>query len=470
MDKSSRKIYPLYVSIDLVLIGLSFYLSYIFRYRFLDKILNIENFPNVKGYVFIFILWAVFMVVMFKNRNLYATNRSLTIPKEISKVVVSIGYVSVLMGTVIFFTKANFFSRWVFFGSFLSLCIFLNTSRVIKRLVLRRLIVKGFHNINILIVGAGKVGRIILDESRKAFWWGFKVVGFLDDNVQGKVENAAVLGKIENFKDIAKRYFVDEVIITIPSAAQVITKLKKEAKELRLGVKEVPENFQDFLSSIDITHLGLIPLISYKERIHHPAEFFAKRAFDFIVSLIMLILLLPFLIIIAFWVKLDSQGAVFYIDRRVGFKGKTFGCYKFRSMVKNAEKLKEKLLDKNEVKDGIIFKIKDDPRVTRAGRFLRRFSLDELPQLLNVLKGDMNLVGPRPPKVCEIEEYKNEHMQRLAIRPGITGLSQIRGRSELTFRKWVKWDMWYINNWSFGLDLLILWWTIPAVLKGKGAY
>jgi lipopolysaccharide/colanic/teichoic acid biosynthesis glycosyltransferase len=139
-------------------------------------------------------------------------------------------------------------------------------------------------------------------------------------------------------------------------------------------------------------------------------------------------------------------------------------------MVADADTQKAKLVEKNEVKDGVIFKIKQDPRVTKVGRFLRRHSLDELPQLVNVLMGDMSLVGPRPPLADEVAKYSHVHMQRLSIRPGMTGLSQVRGRSELTFTRWVKWDLWYINNWSIGLDLQILWRTIPAVIKGDGAY
>jgi len=139
-------------------------------------------------------------------------------------------------------------------------------------------------------------------------------------------------------------------------------------------------------------------------------------------------------------------------------------------MIKDADKLKGQLLEKNEVCDGIIFKIKKDPRVTRTGRFLRRYSLDELPQLFNVLKGDMSLIGPRPPTIDEVQKYTYLQMQRLSVRPGITGLSQVKGRSTLTFRRWVKWDLWYVNNWSFGLDLRILWWTVPVVFKGQGAY
>ena len=139
-------------------------------------------------------------------------------------------------------------------------------------------------------------------------------------------------------------------------------------------------------------------------------------------------------------------------------------------MVDDAEKKKEQLLQKNEIRDGVIFKIKKDPRITRVGRFLRRYSFDELPQLFNVLRGDMSLVGPRPFPIDESARFKYRHMPRLNMRPGITGLPQVKGRSELSFHQWVKWDLWYIHNWSFRLDLQILLWTIPAVLKGKGAY
>jgi lipopolysaccharide/colanic/teichoic acid biosynthesis glycosyltransferase len=158
------------------------------------------------------------------------------------------------------------------------------------------------------------------------------------------------------------------------------------------------------------------------------------------------------------------------MQKRVGLKGQFFKLYKFRSMVNNADHLKVNLLSKNEVKDGIIFKIRNDPRITRVGRFIRKYSLDELPQLFNIIKGDMSLVGPRPPTPDEVEKYKDNEMDRLSVKPGITGLAQIKGRSDLSFYHWMRWDYWYINNWSLALDLRIMWLTAPVVLKGKGAY
>ena len=194
----------------------------------------------------------------------------------------------------------------------------------------------------------------------------------------------------------------------------------------------------------------------------------APEVLSVFLSVIFLIVLAPLFLAIALIIKIDSKGPVFYIDKRVGLKNNSFNFFKFRSMIMDAKLMKSDLLDKNQVKDGVIFKILDDPRITKAGKFLRKYSLDELPQLFNVIKGDMGLVGPRPPLEEEVKKYSFDHMQRLSIRPGMTGLSQVKARTELSFRKWVRMDIWYMNHWSFGFDTKILWWTLIAVLKGKG--
>lgn len=473
MIKSSRSIYPLYIFIDISIIVLIFGLFYIFRYNSFSSIVNSIHLPNPKEYLFIFSLWGIFINISFTRKGLCATDRSLTIPREISKVAMSIFSASILISAVIFFAQYKFFSRAVFFNSFSALLIFLTSWRVIKRLILRQLISKGFHNINVLIIGAGRVGRLAAEVLHKNPWWGLRVAGFLDDKVEkvaGSMAVTAVLGKLRDFPAVIKRYFIDEVIITIPSEKKTVSELIDYVKKSRVGMRIIPNNFEGPLPIVDISYLGIIPLLTYKERKHHPAEYALKRLFDFLISLFCLILLSPVLSIISVLIKLDSKGPIFYKQERVGYKGRVFNVYKFRSMVVNADVLKKDLLHRNEVKDGIIFKIKDDPRITAIGRFLRRYSIDELPQLFNVFKGNMSLVGPRPPTSDEVEKYDHNHMQRLSIRPGMTGLSQVKGRSELTFKKWVRWDLWYVNNWSFWLDFLILQWTLPTVIKGKGAY
>jgi lipopolysaccharide/colanic/teichoic acid biosynthesis glycosyltransferase len=195
-----------------------------------------------------------------------------------------------------------------------------------------------------------------------------------------------------------------------------------------------------------------------------------KRFLDLFVSLAILFFLSPIFAIIGFLIKIDSTGPVFYAQKRMGERGRIFKFYKFRSMAINSEQIKSNLLAKNEVKDGIIFKIREDPRITTVGRILRRYSIDELPQLINVIKGEMSLVGPRPFPVDESNKIGYRHIPRLNIKPGVTGLAQIKGRSDLTFKQWMRWDNWYLNNWSLGFDIKILFWTIPAILKGRGAY
>lgn len=470
MIKSFRRVYPFYILVDVVLTALIFYLSYLFRYNTQDNIFNKMSLPYFKAYSFIFILWSIFILVLFKRAGLYTTDRGLSIPKEIFKVGINIFYSTILVGSVIFFAQYSFFSRKIFLLCFILLCVILSSWRVTKRVILRKMILDGFHNINVLIIGANKIGRIIANEIQKNPFWGFRVIGFLGDIDESPNCDCVILGKPKDFSKVVKRYFIDEIIIAMFLEKRFLTDLIQQTKNMRLGIKVVPENFDEALPVLDTTHLGPIVMLTYVERRRHPAEFALKRIFDFIVSLSLLLVLSPLFVIIVILIKLNSEGPILYVQERVGFKGKTFRLYKFRSMVKDAENLKSDLLVKNEVKDGIIFKIKNDPRITKIGIFLRRYSLDELLQLINVLKGDMSLVGPRPPVPEEVEKYSHEQMERLSIRPGITCLSQVRGRSELTFYQWARWDSWYINNWSFVLDLRILLLTIPAVFRGKGAY
>jgi lipopolysaccharide/colanic/teichoic acid biosynthesis glycosyltransferase len=220
---------------------------------------------------------------------------------------------------------------------------------------------------------------------------------------------------------------------------------------------------------VQLNYLGAIPLLVYFEKNAHGADGVVKRLLDIFISGFSLILLSPLFIVIACLIKCESLGPVMYVSKRCGRKGVIFDFYKFRSMEKDADSFKEALKAKSEIK-GPIFKIRKDPRLTRVGKFLRKYSIDELPQLINVLKGNMSLVGPRPFPVEESQQIEYKHIPRLNIKPGITGLAQIKGRSDLSFSHWMRWDNWYLHNWSLGLDIKIILWTIPAVFKGKGAY
>jgi len=295
-------------------------------------------------------------------------------------------------------------------------------------------------------------------------------VGYLDDfkkEALGK-NGPQILGEISSFKQVVRREFVNKVFITTHHSGEVFLRILEEAKKLKIAVRVVPHGFELMPGEFAKYNIGFIPILEYSNMGAY-REQAGKRVLDIFAILAASILLLPIFCVLAVIIKLDSSGPVFYLSRRYGRGGRIFNMYKFRSMVRDADKSLETMKDKNEV-DGPIFKIKKDPRVTEIGKFLRKYSFDELPQLLNVLKGDMSLVGPRPLPISQVEREDIRQLKRLEVRPGITGLWQIRGRSDISFKRLVKWDIWYINNWSFWLDLNILFQTIPVVIKGKGAY
>ena len=313
------------------------------------------------------------------------------------------------------------------------------------------------------------MGLALAEEIKTFPYLGIKTIGFLDDIQTGEINGSQVLGRINDIERIINRYFVDEIYVTIPSERKIAADVIQKGTKLGRTVRIVAEHFNMPYRQVKLNYIGAIPLMTYFEKTPRASESVAKRLLDIAISGLALILLLPLFAIIACLVKLESHGSVFYVSKRSGKKGIAFNLYKFRSMVEDADSRKEILKNKSEV-EGPIFKIRKDPRLTYMGKFLRRYSIDELPQLINVLKGGMSLVGPRPFPVEESNRIEYKHIPRLNIRPGMTGLAQVKGRSDLKFNNWMRWDIWYVENWSLGLDIKILLWTIPAVLKGRGAY
>jgi len=480
MRKLDLKPNGIYVMIDLVFFVVSVYAPYIFYYNKLDFLSALQvpfalsrlNLPSLPAYSLIFLCWGIITVLVLNNCHLYSTARDYSIPKEVVLVfkAVILSCLPIVLG--IFILKIEIFSRFLLAVSVFLIFLFFSIWRIIKRLILRRMIRRGFNNINVLIVGAGHISKAIINEISLNPLLGMKICGLIDDSrdPDESVDGYKILGKTEDFEKIVRKKFVDEVFIAIPSHHAVVRDILDRGAKLGVNIKIIPESYELISGNIRLQYLGVIPLFAYYSRGIKGAVVLYKRLFDVFVSSVLLLLLSPAFIIIAIMIKIDAKGPCIYIQKRVGLKGRHFNLYKFRSMIKNADDLKPGLLDRNEVTDGIIFKIKKDPRITRIGRFLRKYSLDELPQFFNVLKGDMSLVGPRPPTLNEVTEYKNQYLERLSVKPGITGLAQIKGRSDLTFHKWMRWDSWYVNNWSFMLDLKILLQTIPVVIRSKGAY
>ena len=269
-----------------------------------------------------------------------------------------------------------------------------------------------------------------------------------------------------NLTEILKNEPVEWVIITKNEHKKHIKKIENLGLTVSFYISEV---FGELSSFVTMESAMSSPIITFHPSPPNYTELFIKYTLDRIISFILILFLFPIFILISITIKLTSKGPIIYKHKRVGLKGKLFSMLKFRTMYQNADEAKKSLNNLNKM-DKVVFKIKNDPRITKTGRFLRRFSLDELPQLFNVLKGDMSLVGPRPPLAAEVKQYEDWQRKRLAIKPGLTCTWLLRGRSDLDFEEWMRLDLEYINNWSLTLDFLILLKTIPTIISGKGAY
>ena len=324
-----------------------------------------------------------------------------------------------------------------------------------------------------LIVGAGDIGRAVMRAVFAQPYLGYRVVGFVDnDSVLGvtdigRFKALGSLSVLDNFLDAME---IHEVIVTLPwSDQQEISQLVSSCERRGVRARVVPDMFQLNLSRVSVEDLGGIPLIGLKVTRFTESGMLAKRMLDVLVSLSILPFVMPFFLLIGLLVRLESAGPIFFTQIRVGRFGKTFKIYKFRSMSVDAESQQHELSQLNQAA-APLFKIPEDPRLTWMGRWLRKSSLDELPQLINVLQGDMSIVGPRPGLPKEVDQYKQWHRQRLDVLPGITGLWQVSGRSDIAFDEMCLLDIYYIENWSLPLDVILILRTIPKVFLGRGAY
>jgi len=459
----------LYVAIDVAFILLAFYLTLLIRPQTVHFAITLQSlFSSADPFKLLFMVWTLLILFFHYTHGLYHTRREQLISREIGEVIKSTFISTLVIVVLAFLLKIQDFPRSVMILNAVVITLFCSFWRLLKRWWVNYLVSNGYNNFNTLIIGAGPTGILLANEINKQPALGLKIKGFLDDEKVGHCAQWPVLGKLEHFQEIIHREFIHKIFISGYSNQESFIKLLEIAREEGLAVRVVPQGYEYMAQDFIKFNIGIIPILEYSDiDTNHRQSF--KRAFDIILSFLLMIPLLCVFIALALLIKLDSPGPVFYQSRRYGRYGRMFNMYKFRSMVVNADELLSQLKDKNEV-DGPIFKIKKDPRITRMGAFLRRFSLDELPQILNVLKGDMSLVGPRPFPITQIEKEDLRQLRRLGIRPGITGLWQIRGRSDVSFDKLLHWDIWYIKNWSFGLDLYILLQTFPVVIKGKGAY
>jgi exopolysaccharide biosynthesis polyprenyl glycosylphosphotransferase len=350
-------------------------------------------------------------------------------------------------------------------GVFLALCI----ERLGLRTMLRVARSQGYNLRYFLIVGSGLRAREICEELSLQAYWGIRVRGQVSTG--GKEETSSplveIVGHLNELENILERHVVDGVFFVVEEISPPDFQAALECCR-RLGIEAMVdlhplEEMRGYLRLSEFAHSPLL-IIGQNRLDGHRA--ILKRSFDLLISSGALLMASPLMLMIALLIKLSSPGGVLFRQQRVGMNGRRFTMFKFRTMVDGAEGLRGGMAEQNEM-DGPVFKMRNDPRITRLGHYLRRLSLDELPQLCNVVAGHMSLVGPRPPLLREVEQYQSWQRRRLSVRPGLTCLWQVSGRNDLSFERWMKLDLDYIDNWSWWLDLKILWRTLPAMVRGQ---
>ncbi|MCP4536799.1 MAG: sugar transferase [Chloroflexi bacterium] len=457
---------------DILIVATSMALAYWMRYE-LQWFRDISYHHPLSAYVPFGSLFTVLMLLAFQIDQVYRGWRGQPWLDQLYRIINATAKSVVVTLAATFVLQPLQYSRLLFVEAGAIVIVLLALARIIQNGVVGRLFSRGIGVSRVIIVGVGEVGRTVMRTIVAQPELGYRIVGFVDDNPEkGETDigRFKALGALRNLPRLIEVEVVDEVIITLPwMYHRKIMSIVRECERRKVIARIVPDLFQMSLSQVNVDDLGGIPLVGVREVGFDQRAQLIKRGVDVVGAVIGLTFGAPILGLIALAIRIDSPGKVLFHQPRMGTGGKLFEVYKFRSMREGAEAELEELMELNEA-EGHLFKIRDDPRKTRVGRFLRRTSLDELPQLWNVLRGEMSLVGPRPPTPSEVADYQEWHKRRLDGRPGMTGLWQVSGRSSLSFDETVLLDVYYIENWSLWLDFKILLRTIPAVLFGNGAY
>jgi exopolysaccharide biosynthesis polyprenyl glycosylphosphotransferase len=460
---------------DIILALVAFMIAYVVRYelQIVRPVLEINRAPFLP-YIPYAAFYALWLSVNYWGIGLYKSVRGRSLLEEVYKIASGVTNATVVLFGLYFFFQPLAFSRLMLLYVAAGTVALLTLARIVQRIVQADLRRKGIGVQRVLIVGAGNVGQAVLRTIIARKELGYFPVGYLDDDPErGSVDLGRVngLGKIDNLETALHDRKVNLAIITLPwTEHSRIMKLIETCHQADVEVRVVPDVFQLNLRQVQVENLDGIPLLGVNSQIDfHGANRLVKRTIDLGMILVASPVLLVILAVVALAIRLEGPGPIIYRQRRVGEDGREFFIYKFRSMIPDADRYKDELVKTQEL-DPRHPKLKNDPRITRVGRFIRRTSIDELPNVVNVLKGQMSLVGPRPPTPDEVALYEPWHAQRLQILPGMTGLWQVSGRSEVPFDEMCLLDIYYIENWSIGLDIQIMLMTLPRVLLRQGAY
>jgi len=460
-----------YVAIDVLLVCTAAILIYGLRFGFAlywgIEIVSAHQFIQEayrQSYPAFLLLYVALVVMACMGQHLYSAGSEIRALGETFKVAKAVGFATTLLVLFIFISGNKEISRMVIVSAGVVNFGALAGWRYAKRVHDRERARRGEGVSRALIIGAGRLGQALAAwlESNRQF--GHSVCGFLDTQANG---NPRILGSIRDLNKVAREQFVDQLFITLPADREVVKHICMEAQRMRLNLCVVPDLYDGLGWHAPLSSIGGFPVIElYGQPI--PAFGLAvKRLMDIVGAFAGLLLASPLLAIAAIWIRMDSHGPVTYSALRIGKKGKKFRCYKLRTMISDADAHKESLRKANQ-RQGPFFKMDNDPRLTCCGRWLRKYSIDELPQLLNVLLGEMSLIGPRPHPLDDYERYNIEHLRRLDVKPGLTGLWQVKARRDPSFETNMKLDLEYIENWDLMLDFRILAMTIPTVFRGQG--
>lgn len=424
---------------------------------------TIRSFP-----IIVHVIFPISWGLIFMGGIVYDNRRNIRFLNEMSSFHISISLTLVVFAGFLYFLAPTS-SQSVFFVFFVLLYALTLAWRLLSRLYWRSNLSNSKFTRRILIVGMGETGRQVAAQIQSGQELSLNLVGFLDVTSQTNVY-PGWLGTIENLSSVVGCHQVDDVVVTLDAQEHaLIARIVSELAGHPVGVWIVPDVFRLAVHRAAIGEFAGVPMVDVRAPALNDYQRFTKRVFDIVTGSVIFLAALPVMAIISLLIRFDSPGTIFFCQKRVGENGQLFGMYKFRTMIPDAE-AKRDIVTKKNSKGKLLYKTADDPRVTRIGRILRRTSLDELPQLLNVLKGEMSLVGPRPELPYLVELYEPWQMARFSVPQGMTGWWQVNGRSDRPMHLYTEDDLFYICNYSIWLDVFILIKTIGAVVLGRGAY
>ncbi|MBU4285221.1 sugar transferase [Patescibacteria group bacterium] len=468
MKKSELIFSALLVPVDFLMLILAGIAAYFLRVSPLvakwRPVLFSINLP-FERYLFLTLAVAIFGVLIFAVSGLYHISTQKRLFKEFFQIIVATSATILVVILYVFFSRELFESRFIVLAAWVLAIIFVSFGRFFIKKLQRFLV--GKYNVgvrNIVVIGEDKLSRKVIKEIKRNPDLGYRIIKRFFELKTDKIKEFLLNSNPQ----------IDEVVLASPHYERNnILEFLDFCEEQRIGFKFVPNLFQTHAINVEMNTFDGVPLIEIKRTPLDGWGKIIKRWVDILGSLVGLIILSPLFLIIAIIIKIDSEGPIFVKLKRISQK-QEFGLYKFRSMIAHdlngsAESLKSSLIALNERKDSPLFKMKNDPRITRVGKFLRKTRIDELPQLINVLKGNMSLIGPRPHQPDEIEKYEKHHKKVLLIKPGMTGMAQISGSSDLPFEEEVKLDTYYIENWTLLKDIYILLKTIIIFFTDKSA-